>query len=84
MAAYGGSNPEIVVCSVCAGKPIDGAYNTKRGYCALNCTKIGAGVQVGVGVRVGVEIGVGVRVDVEVDVAVDVGVGVRVGVAVAV
>ena len=60
------------MCNVCAGKPIDGAYRTKRGYCALNCTETGAGVQVGVGVRVGVEVGVGVRVGVEVDVAVDV------------
>ena len=84
MATYGGSNPDTVVCNVCAGKPIEGAYNTKRGYCALNCTEIGAGVHVSVGVLVGVEVGVGVRVGVEVGVAVEVGVGVRVGVAVAV
>ncbi len=66
MAAYGGNNPDIVVCIACAGKPIDGAYNTKRGYCALNCTEIGAGVHVGVGVRVGDAVGVGVRVGVAV------------------
>jgi hypothetical protein len=72
VGAYGGVNPDTVVCNVCAGKSIAGAYNTKRGYCALNSTEIGAGVQVGVGVRVEVEVGVGVRVGVEVNVAVDV------------
>lgn len=84
---YGVTRPVTAIRSVCAGKPMAGAYCTRRGYCALRITFTGAGVQVAVGVevRVGVWLGVlvGVRVAVEVDVAVAVGVRVAVAVAVA-
>ena len=79
---YGVTRPVTAIRSVCAGKPIAGAYCTRRGYCALRITCTGAGVQVAVGVevRVGVRVGVLVGVRVGVEVYVGVGVAVLVGV----